>query len=116
MNQKYQYYIVAILMIVGIVLVSKTDKNESWDKVLKVISEKEFHGVVVKKYIDNENHNDPIAILSTKQKINLWDFYGNVNIGDSLSKTKGTTIMTVYGNDKIQKLDFKAEIERRKSK
>jgi hypothetical protein len=113
MNQKYLKYIAVILIGIGIIWVFRTNEKESWKKVSKTISENEFHGIVSKKYIDGENHNDPIAILSSKQKVNLWSFYDKVKVGDSLSKPKGTTVMEVYRNGKVQSLDFNIEIEKR---
>lgn len=112
-NQKYLNYVVLVLILIGALLIFRTNDKESWKKVAQTLSDKEFHGIVLKKYIDSENHNDPIAILTSMQKINLWNFYYNVEVGDSLSKPKGTLIMEVYRNGKIQKLDFNIEFEKR---
>ncbi len=112
-NQKYLNYVVLVLILIGALLIFRTNDKESWKKVAQTLGDKEFHGIVLKKYIDSENHNDPIAILTSKQKINLWNFYDNVEVGDSLSKPKGTLIMEVYRNGKIQKLDFNIEFEKR---
>ena len=113
MNQKYLIYITSILFAIGIIWISRTNDKESWKKVSKTIADNGFSGIVLQKYIDDENHNDPIAILSSKQKINLWSFYDKVEVGDSLSKPKGTMVMEVYRNGKVQSLDFNIEIEKR---
>ena len=83
--------------------------NNSISTVVKTMNSGTWR---ITKYIDSENHNDPIVILTSKQKINLWNFYDNVEVGDSLSKPKGTSIMEVYRNGKVQKLDFNIEFKK----
>ena len=116
MNQKYINIIALGLLLIGIIWVSNTDHTEGWKRVIDVIKEKEFQGVIIEKYIDGKNHNEPIAILSNNTKINLWYFYNDVNVGDSIHKQKGTTSMVVYREGKYRKLDFKTSIEKRRSK
>jgi hypothetical protein len=111
-NQKYLNYVALVLMLIVAIWIFRTNDKESWKKVAQTLINNEFHGIVLKKYIDSENHNDPIVILTSKQKINLWNFYDNVEVGDSLSKPKGTSIMEVYRNGKVQKLDFNIEFKK----
>ncbi len=56
----------------------------------------------------NKEENYPL----TNRLYNLWNFYDNVEVGDSLSKPKGTSIMEVYRNGKVQKLDFNIEFKK----
>lgn len=112
-NQKYLNYVALVLILIGAIWIFRTNDKESWRNVAQTLIDKEFHGIVLKKYIESEYHNDPIAILTSKQRINLWNFYDNVEVGDSLSKPKGTSIMEVYRNGKIQKVDFNIEFKKR---
>ncbi len=78
-------------------LILEQDLNES------------FTGNIDSFYRDKRNHNVKVAILSNSYRYEippLWE--SKLQKGDSLSKKKGSLIVTVYRNENVQVvLDYK---------
>ncbi|WP_091492006.1 hypothetical protein [Flavobacterium phragmitis] len=84
-----------------------TDKKRI-DNSLKNIKEESFDGLVIDKGFDKFNHNASVIYFKDKTKVALFgQFWAQINIGDSLIKKKGETIITVYRNKEKFILDNK---------
>jgi hypothetical protein len=82
------------------------------DVSLKNIQEENFHGFVIDKNYDKDNHNSPTICLKDKTKIAVFgEFWSRIMIGDSLEKKSGETIITVYRNNEKFTLDNKDIID-----
>lgn len=71
-----------------------------------------FHGKVDSIYEDKPNHDEWYAIIKNKYSFNLppgWQ--SQINVGDSLSKKKGSFLLEVYKSDGRKViLDFKSTL------
>jgi len=89
----------AILIIVFISFFFKC--NNSIENFQEKILPDHFHGIVVKKYIDNGNHANGMIIIEDENKrreiyANSWTgLYDNIEINDSLYKVKGDSTIVV---------------------
>lgn len=90
--------ILAFFLIYKFVVISS--REQLLDCSLKNISQENFHGFVIDKNYDKNNHNSPMIYLRNKTKIVVMgEFWSEIRIGDSLVKKKGETIITVYRNN-----------------
>lgn len=75
---------------------------------LKNILDESYHGIVVFKDYDKNNHNNPTLYFKDKFQIGITgEFWSKIKGGDSLVKKKGETIITVYRNKEKFILDNK---------
>lgn len=82
--------------------------QDRYERSLKDIMHDHYNGVVVKKYIDGNNHNSPMLVFSDKKQIAMFDqFYAIIQIGDSVVKEKASTKILVYRNNSKFILDNK---------
>ena len=99
-----KYIFIAILMIALMIFFSKgIDCSKS------SISQEEIKIKLTNKFIDNDNHGDPVivginkdgqneeySIINWTYKSNLWNY---LQIGDSVIKTSGTLTLRVKKED-----------------
>jgi hypothetical protein len=97
---------VAFFLIYKFIIVGS--REQLLDVSLRNIREENFHGFVIDKNYDKNNHNSPMIYLSNKTKIAVFgEFWSEIKIGDSLEKKKGETIISVYRNNVKFTLDNK---------
>lgn len=62
-----------------------------------------YNGVIEKKYVSKENHNSPTVKFSKGKAMGITgNFWGKMQVGDSISKVKGDSVIQVFRNgDKI---------------
>jgi len=79
---------------------------------LKNILDESYHGIVIFKDYDKNNHNNPTLYFKDKFQIGITgEFWSKIKRGDSLVKKKGETIITVYRNEEKFILDNKDVIK-----
>ncbi|MGY6650214.1 hypothetical protein [Wenyingzhuangia sp. IMCC45574] len=67
------------------------------DRVLKKALNKNYRGVIVEKYIDYENHAIPKVVLKDKREVIIYKkIYDKIELGDSISKLKGSFKVYLY--------------------
>ena len=116
-NSKLINGMIFILMLGIFFWVINIDENESFEKLIRVIEKGEYHGIVTKRFIDNENHNTPTIVLTNQKRITLYgQQYDEINIGDSLSKKTNTSVLEVFKKDTVIKIDQRKYIETLKPK
>jgi hypothetical protein len=109
--------IVVVFIIAFFILIMKTNDNQGWDNVIKAIEKDEYYGIVKDKFIDTKNHNTPIVVLASGKKITLYgQQWSRIDIGDSLSKRRKSTIIEVIKPNELVKIDQKAYLEHLKMK
>ncbi|WP_353102342.1 hypothetical protein [Myroides odoratus] len=61
---------------------------------------KELSGVIKEKKIDNSDHNNSILIFTNQTEIKGINgyFWGKLQVGDSISKVKGDSVIQVFRN------------------
>lgn len=70
--------------------------------------ENSFHGIIAEKQLDKYNRNAPFVKFSNSNNLYIDKiFWDKLGIGDSLNKESGDSILFVYRNKDIIKLDYK---------
>lgn len=108
MNQKgtikvniFVFIIFLGLMIIGFYFViSKKSVLNILNENFKFNIEDQYNGIIIKKYADKVNHNSSMVEFSdgTNRGIHPY-FWGKMEVGDSISKVKGDSIIQVFRND-----------------
>lgn len=102
-----QFILFALLIVVIFIFIfRKSNEKSGWERVVENISSHEINGIVKEKFTDTQNHNDPIIVMKDTSII-AWCFYDEIEIGDSLCKSKHSTILTIHRGNSEFKLDFK---------
>ncbi|MBN2596804.1 MAG: hypothetical protein JXR82_08495 [Marinifilaceae bacterium] len=105
---KYGY--ICFLIISGILFFTYNieNQNSKIPQLFKEQVEKEYIGIVTKKYIDKENHGNKTLILKRLEidKKTLWSadrsgFFEFVNKGDSIVKHSGSEVINIYRQDSL---------------
>lgn len=61
--------------------------------------EQSYNGVIEKKYVDKMNHNSPMIKFTSGKSIGVNGFFcGKMQVGDSISKVKGDSVIQVFRN------------------
>ncbi|MBN8643481.1 MAG: hypothetical protein J0L86_16840 [Flavobacteriales bacterium] len=106
-----------VVIFFGFFYLLTIDYKKGFDLVLKTIKLDSYEGIVIDKYYDKKNHNNPTLILSTNRSITLYgEQYSQINLNDSLSKKKNSTKLYVFKKDRIIVIDLKEYIETLKMK
>ena len=96
---------IGLIIIGGILFFTYTIEKQSskLPQLFKGQVEKEYIGIVSKKYIDQKNHNNKTLILDRSGVImkTFWNadksgFFEYVNESDSIVKNSGSEIINVY--------------------
>lgn len=79
--------------------VYKKDKLFYLREALTSNIEQSYNGVIEKKYADKMNHNSLMVRFTKENSIGLNGFFWDkVQVGDSISKVKGDSIIQVFRN------------------
>ena len=105
--------IVILLVIVFGIQYINTDKDQEYVGLLANMLDKKYEGVILEKFIDYDNHAMRTIILNNGNRTSVnSDFYTKINIGDSISKKEGDSIIWLYKNKDILTFDYKEWVER----
>jgi hypothetical protein len=106
--------VIAILLIICFIVWKKCFSPTLEEKVFKEALPMEFHGKVDSVYRDKGNHNGKYVILSSGYRYGIYaDWEDDINLGDSLSKTKGDLKVIVYKkNGRNLILDYRLLVKR----
>jgi hypothetical protein len=113
-SNKLKVIFIIVLLIGGIYIYNTTDSKESWVNYLNVIINDEYNGVVIDKYKDISQHNEPIIKLSNDRTVYLSsEEFSKVDKFDSISKSKKSNLLYVFKKDTIIKIDITLGIKER---
>jgi len=105
--------IVILLVIVFGIQYINTDKDQEYVGLLANMLDKKYEGVILEKFIDYDNHAMRTIILNNGSRASInSDFYTKINIGDSISKKEGDSIIWLYKNKDTLTFDYKEWVER----
>lgn len=98
-----------VIAVIGIALllyfqVFKKDTKYYLKKGYSGLIENSFTGIIKTKEVDHDNHNNTVLVFSNGNKLEGLNgyFWRKMQIGDSISKIKGDSIIQVFRNgDKI---------------
>lgn len=77
----------------------KKDKLFYLREALTSNIEQSYNGVIEKKYVDKMNHNSPMVKFTSGNSIGVNGFFrGKMQVGDSISKVKGDSVIQVFRN------------------
>ena len=75
-------------------------KEENYKIAYEIDINMRFNGVVVKKYREKSNHNNPVLLLNNEEKVYLYEqFFSKIKLQDSIVKKKGNLLVYVYSNN-----------------
>lgn len=79
--------------------VYKKDKLFYLREALTSNIEQSYNGVIEKKYVDKMNHNSPMIKFTNGKSIGVNGFFrGKMQVGDSISKVRGDSVIQVFRN------------------
>ena len=82
-----------------------TPQKAKYDKHLETIKQKEYKGVVAKKYKDKNRHNRSFLMLSNLTEVSINSrAYDKIEINDSITKASGELYLTIYRNNSNLKI------------
>lgn len=95
-----------VLLYIIYVEIFRTTSMDSKENSLNYITNEQYMGTVYYKDYDKSNHNNPTLYFKDKTEIIInSEFWSKIEIGDSILKKKGETIITVYRNNEKFILD-----------
>lgn len=79
--------------------VYKKDKLFYLGEAFKANVEQSYKGVIKEKYVDKMNHNSPMIKFTNGESIGINGFFrGKMQVGDSISKVRGDSVIQVFRN------------------
>lgn len=102
--KKISYILVALVIFSLIIWESFFNTQQKrYVNSLKNIMDEEYSGIVINRYVDKNNHNSPKLIFSNNTETAIFgEFFGIIQIGDSIVKKKGDSKIIVYrGKEKV---------------
>ncbi|KJD31014.1 hypothetical protein PK35_16880 [Tamlana nanhaiensis] len=94
-----------ILILFCVVLYNTSDKQLTLERFERAFNSS-FFGVVINKDYDRSNHNTPMLYFNTENSTSISsEFWVEIKIGDSISKSKGSYLIYVHRKDSIFTLD-----------
>jgi hypothetical protein len=78
-------------------------KNDSF---LKEVEDKEIKSIIIKKYINKENHNICYIIYDKDSIIVFQDWWDKISEGDSIIKPKGSVELLIKNQNKMEKFKY----------
>jgi len=90
---------VAIIIFKGLT----TSQEEKYDRYLMSVKEKEYNGVVLKKFKDKSNHNRSVLVFTNLKEITINSkAYDDLELTDSIVKLADELFLTVFrDNDRF---------------
>ncbi|SFE01809.1 hypothetical protein [Flavobacterium phragmitis] len=94
------------LLIVMLIWANYLSRSKAFYKnALENRKEESYSGIVIEKYIDSSQHCTPMLKITQNSSISLENsFWNEVEIGDSIVKTKGQTYINLYRNNKLKQI------------
>ncbi|WP_448606228.1 hypothetical protein [Paenimyroides ceti] len=96
------WFLIVFFVGVGFLIyfqVYKKDKLFYLKEALASNIEQSYAGVIEKKYVDKRNHNSPMIRFTNGESIGINGFFrGKMQVGDSISKVKGDSVIQVFRN------------------
>lgn len=102
----FKILLLVILLIAIGFLANYLSGNEAFYKrALENRKEESYSGIVIKKYVDSSQHCTPILKFKSNTSIALENiFWDEVEIGDSIVKTKGESNINLYKDNQLKKI------------
>jgi hypothetical protein len=99
-----------IMFLTFFYIVSDSSNHQKHNRErLKEFIDFEINDVIVEKGIDKRNRNTPFLVGKKNFVMHENElFWNRIEIGDSVAKMKGTSLLSVYKKDTIIKLDYKS--------
>jgi len=100
-----------LLVIISLIFLFGCKSEGDFTRYINKIKKLEYQGNVERKFEDKYEHNFLTIQLSNGRKLVLWPTeYYIIKTGDSLSKKKNSTILSVYRKNKLIKVDLRENI------
>ncbi|BFO64694.1 hypothetical protein [Chryseobacterium sp. KCF3-3] len=97
----------ALIIIAIIFLYNRIFSSKSGNGFLDEVKEKEIKSLVIKKYINYDNHNIPFLVYGNKDSIVIYrDWWENIFVGDSIIKPKGSLEIVIKNPNGIERFNY----------
>jgi|TARA_B110000902_G_scaffold264099_1_gene344691 hypothetical protein len=101
-------FLIFIFILVIIIRGFCTSNQDKYNRNLSFLKKEDYSGVVIKKYIEKENHNRSFFILNDNSKISInKDAYEILQLGDSILKEKNKLFIMIFRGS----VSFKVKLE-----
>lgn len=98
-------------MIISLIFLCGCKSEGDFTRYINDMKKLEYQGNVERKFVDKYEHNYLTIQLSNGKKVVLYPTeYYIINTGDSLSKKKNSTILSVYRKNKLIKINLRENI------
>jgi len=98
-------------VIISLIFLVGCKSEGDFTRYINKIKKLEYQGNVERKFVDKYEHNFLTIQLSNGRKLVLWPTeYYSIKTGDSLSKKKNSTILSIYRKNKLIKVDLRENI------
>lgn len=98
-------------VIISLIFLFGCKSEGDFTRYINNMKKLEYQGNVERKFVDKYEHNFLTIQLSNGKKVVLWPTeYYSINTGDSLSKKKNSTILSIYRKNKLIKVDLRENI------
>lgn len=104
-------FLMAIVLL-AVVLYKFVFSSKNNDGFLNDVEGREIKSIVIKKYINHDNHGIPFIIYrkmdnQTDSLIVYEDWWNKISIGDSILKPKESLELVIKKSEKIEKFNYK---------
>ena len=97
--------LIALVLVIVVALIYK--RSNSFADIYESDLNEDYTGLVLKKEVQKHNHGARVIYLGYKPILIDSNFYELIDIGDSISKKKGESVIHLFKtNGKIHQFDF----------
>ncbi|WP_426479826.1 hypothetical protein ACP3T3_10570 [Chryseobacterium sp. CBSDS_008] len=100
--------LLTVLIIIAIIfLYNRIFSSKNGGGFLDGVREKEIKSLVIKKYINYDNHNIPFLVYGNKDSIVIYrDWWEKIFVGDSIIKPKGSLEIVIKNSNGIERFNY----------
>ncbi|MGE8514685.1 MAG: hypothetical protein ACN6N7_18420 [Chryseobacterium culicis] len=104
--------LIALIIIAVIFLYNRKFSSESGGGFLDEVREKEIKSLVIKKYINYDNHNIPFLAYRNNDSIVIYrDWWEKIFVGDSIIKPKGSLEIVIKKSNRVERFNYEDKFD-----
>ncbi|ALR31397.1 hypothetical protein ATE47_13070 [Chryseobacterium sp. IHB B 17019] len=106
MNRKSLNMLLISVAFLIIVIYNFILPHSSENSYLEKIKNENIYSIVIRKFIDYNNHGIPYIVYKKDSIIIYREWENQINIGDSIIKPKGSLNITIKNPNKVLNLNY----------
>lgn len=108
--KKNSVFLIIIIITLILLLYNLIFSSKNSNSFLAEVRNKEIKSLVIKKYINDNNHDIPFLVYDKKNitdsLVVYRDWWDKISLGDSIVKAKGSLELIVKSSDKVQRFNY----------